>query len=295
MTVRKRMAEGFRGQRLVVLPAPVRARAQAHPLLRGLVVTDAGIFLQATAHFIERVHGAATHLIITCLAGRGWVRLAGATQPVWPGTFIWLPANHPHAYGADDDDPWTIEWVHFTGAEVEAWRALLGLPAEGGTLALTTAGAADLHLGQIWALLDDGYSVANLAAASGALRTALAAVGRRHTTLAGHRSAAERVAASLAWMKQHLAEPLRLAELASYAGLSVPHYAVLFRRQTGFSPMDWFNRQRVQQAGVLLDTTRQTVAEIGRQVGFADPYYFTRSFRRIVGLPPRQYRRVPKG
>jgi transcriptional regulator GlxA family with amidase domain len=59
--------------------------------------------------------------------------------------------------------------------------------------------------------------------------------------------------------------------------------------------MDWFNRLRVQWACELLDTTQTPVAEIARQTGFADPYYFTRCFRRVVGLPPRKYRHVPKG
>lgn len=59
--------------------------------------------------------------------------------------------------------------------------------------------------------------------------------------------------------------------------------------------MDWFGRLRIQWACELLDTTKHRVAEIARQTGFSDPYYFTRCFRRVVGMPPRQYRRVPKG
>jgi transcriptional regulator GlxA family with amidase domain len=96
-------------------------------------------------------------------------------------------------------------------------------------------------------------------------------------------------------MKNRLAEPLRLAELANHSGLSVPHYTVLFRRQTGFSPIDWFIRLRVQWACELLDTCQLSVGEIARQTGFSDLRYFTRRFRRVMGLPPRKYRRVPKG
>ncbi len=96
-------------------------------------------------------------------------------------------------------------------------------------------------------------------------------------------------------MKGKLSEPLRLSELANYSGLSVPHYTVLFRRQAGFSPIDWLGRLRIQYACELLDTCQLSVGEIARQAGFSDPYYFTRCFRRVVGLPPRKYRRVPKG
>jgi len=292
----KRIPEGFRGQRLVVLPATVRERVQTHPLLSGLLVTDAGIFPSAKSHFIERKYGISTTLLIICLAGRGWVKMAeGAVQQIVPGNLIWLPADQPHAYGAIEGEPWTIEWTHFQGTEVDSWRKLLGIPLNGSVLQNHAEVAAQLRLGQVWAHLDRGYTLANLAAASGSLRTSLASAAGKLLVETGQQSAKERVASSIAWMKGHLGEPLRLAELASYSGLSVPHYTVLFRGQTGFSPIDWFNRLRVQWACELLDTTQNSVAEIARQTGFSDPYYFTRCFRRIVGIPPRKYRKVPKG
>jgi AraC family transcriptional regulator, arabinose operon regulatory protein len=292
----KRIAQGFRGQRLVVLPSAVRARVQTHPLLRGLLVTDAGIFPQVKLHFIERSHGASTTLLIVCLAGRGWFRLAaGPAQPVTPGTVVWLPAQQAHAYGATEKEPWTIEWVHFQGEEVDSWRNLLGIPLEGGALSLAPSLAGELRVGQVWAHLDHGYTPANLAAAGGILRYALARAAKKGLMADGQRSAAERVAASVVWMKSRLAEPLRLAELANHSGLSVPHYTVLFRRHTGFTPIDWFIRLRIQWACELLDTCQCSVGEIARQTGFSDPYYFTRCFRRVVGVSPRQYRRVPKG
>jgi AraC-like DNA-binding protein len=261
-----------------------------------LFVTDAGIFPNAKSHYIERNHGASTNLLIACLAGKGWIRLeGGAPQAMSPGMLAWLPANRPHAYGAAKNDPWAIEWVHFEGDEVDSWRELLGIPLEGGTLTHSPASTGKLRIGAIWAHLDQGYSPANLAAAGGVLRSALAAASQQNPPQGGRQTAAERVAGSIAWMKGRLAEPLRLAELAHHSGLSIPHYTVLFRRQTGFSPMDWFNRLRVQWACELLDTTQFSVSDIARQVGFSDPFYFTRCFRRVVGQPPRKYRRVPKG
>lgn len=280
----------------MVVPNLVRERVRSHPLLKGLFVTDAGIFPNAKLHYIERNYGVSTNLLIACLAGKGWIRLEnGQIEPISPGMLAWLPANRPHAYGAAKDDPWTIEWVHFEGEEVDSWRQLLSISLEGGVLQLTPALAGELRIGAIWAHLDQGYTPANLAAAGGILRSALAAASRQNPVQEGRQTAAERVAASIAWMKGRLAEPLRLSELASHSGLSIPHYTVLFRRQTGFSPMDWFNRLRVQWACELLDTTQNSVSDIARQVGFSDPFYFTRCFRRVVGQPPRKYRRVPKG
>jgi transcriptional regulator GlxA family with amidase domain len=96
-------------------------------------------------------------------------------------------------------------------------------------------------------------------------------------------------------LRENLAQSHRLEELAAAAGLSVPHFCALFRRQTGYAPIDFLIRQRIQRACKLLDTTDKSIAMIATEVGYDDAYYFTRCFRRIVGSPPRAYRKIPKG
>ena len=290
------ITDGFRGQHLVVLPAQVRRRAEKHPLLRGLLVTDAGVFPRAAGHLVRRAKGALTTLLICCVAGRGWARIDGKLHEVAAGTVAWLPARRAHDYGAAEDAAWTIEWAHFSGEEVEAWRELLRIPPEGGVLALDAATAAGFRLSQLWEFMERGYSLSNLAAASTALRAALSALSQRRSPEGDPtRSSEERVAASAKWMQARLAQSIRLEELAGMAALSVPHYCALFKRQTGFAPIDWLIRLRIQRACQLLDTTPASVAEIGRSAGFPDPYYFTRCFRRVMGTPPREYRRILKG
>jgi transcriptional regulator GlxA family with amidase domain len=89
--------------------------------------------------------------------------------------------------------------------------------------------------------------------------------------------------------------PHRLDELATAARISTTHYSLCFREQTGFSPIDFLIRLRVRHACRLLDTTTLPVAEVAERVGYEDPYYFTRCFRRIMGLSPRRYREMTKG
>jgi transcriptional regulator GlxA family with amidase domain len=173
----------------------------------------------------------------------------------------------------------------------------LQLPASGGVAAFDAEAAARIGLGGAWEQLERGYSLANLVAAGTALRSALSALGRSLVLPGkpGGRPAMERVAASAEWMKEHLVKPVRLQELATLAGLSVPHYSALFRQRTGFAPIDWLIRLRIQRACQLLDTTDAPVRAVGEQAGFNDAYYFARSFRRVMGVSPRAYRKVKKG
>ncbi len=289
--------DGFAGQHLVVVPQPVRDAATKHPLLRNLLVTDAGYFPQAKGHHVEREHGSPTHLVIACLRGRGWFRTPAGDRLVKPGDLLWLRAGQPHAYGADPLDPWTIGWVHFTGEEADGWRKHLGFADEPAALLshVTAEGITALKLEQIYLSLEHGYSIPQLISTTIMLRAALDLAARAVRHGGATRSASERISAVREHLRENLAQPHRLDGLAVAAGLSVPHFCALFRRQTGYAPIDFLIRQRIQRACTLLDTTDESITAIAAVVGYEDAYYFTRCFRRIIGCPPRAYRRIPKG
>jgi len=289
--------DGFVGQHLLVLPEPLCVRARSHPLLRGLSVTDAGYFPAAESHLVERTRGAATTLLILCLRGVGWVQHAGEARNVGAGDLVWLPAGEAHAYGADPENPWTIVWAHFTGDEVGAWRQLLG--AAGAVRPhvqhLPDDRMDEIALDQVYAALERGFSIRHQVAAAAALRHALSTVVHLAHTPRDARSAHERVVVSIEALRRDWQRPHSLDELAAAAHVSVAHYSALFRRQTGFAPIDFVIRLRVQHACRLLDTTELSIGEIAERVGYPDPYYFTRCFRRVMGRAPRLYRKVPKG
>ena len=72
----------------------------------------------------------------------------------------------------------------------------------------------------------------------------------------------------------------------------MPYFCALFCRRKSYASIDCLIRQRLQGARRIPDTTD---AFIAAEVGYEDAYYFTRCFRRIVGCPPRSYRRIPEG
>jgi AraC-like DNA-binding protein len=289
--------EGFEGQHLTIVPPPVRAQAVKHPLLRGLLVTDAGYFPRAEGHRVERPQGSSTHLLILCLHGAGWVSSHGRTTAVQTGDIVWLPAHAPHAYGAAEPDPWKILWVHFCGDEVPAWRRELGWPEREpfGTFHFARERLSTLGLEKVYGQLEAGYSTHHLLGASSALRAVFCAALDAVLSPGALRTAEERTAAVRDDIAADPARPFRLEELATAAGLSVPHFSLLFRRQTGYAPIDFVLRQRVRRACRLLDRSHGTIGAIATEVGFADPYYFSRCFRRVMGVPPRAYRQRVKG
>jgi AraC-like DNA-binding protein len=91
-------------------------------------------------------------------------------------------------------------------------------------------------------------------------------------------------------LRERLADPPALAELAAMTGLS--QFALLraFRAETGLPPHAYLNQLRVREARTLLDRGIAP-AEVAATAGFADQAHLTRHFKRVVGVPPGAYQR----
>jgi AraC family transcriptional regulator len=92
-------------------------------------------------------------------------------------------------------------------------------------------------------------------------------------------------------MRADLVGDSPLSDLAIAAGLSPTHFCRAFRASTGKPPHKYLSALRLERAADLLATTRLSIADIAASVGYDDPGYFARMFRRGVGLTPSVYRR----
>jgi AraC-like DNA-binding protein len=100
----------------------------------------------------------------------------------------------------------------------------------------------------------------------------------------------ERLAPTLVWAREHLADRLTRAALAHRSGLSEPRFHVVFQAVMRETPMAWLRRQRIERAQDLLLHSHLPVGEVALRCGFPDPFHFTRVFTRACGSSPRRWR-----
>ena len=98
------------------------------------------------------------------------------------------------------------------------------------------------------------------------------------------------LASILDHLRRHSQRAITLAEMARLCRVSVPTFTRFFRRMTGHSFIDYLNRWRIDQAGVLLRETEDSILEISLRTGFPSLAHFNRQFRRWRGCPPREFR-----
>jgi len=292
LMVSKSIPHGFSGERIVIVPVPVLKRLDTHPLLRGLKVTAAGFFPNAEGHAIWRPQGASTHLFMACLKGAGHLRVGEDELAAAPGNLFWIPANTPHRYEAQEGNPWSLLWVHFDGEESGAWQQLLFGDSSSLSCSVPAEQLGNLAMDRIHGFLEKGYSLLNLVETASALRFSLGMAARLRVYPGATHSAQTRIQASIEKLNTNWNHLHRIEELAIQAGVSVSHYSTLFRKQTGFSPIDFLIRKKIQHAARLLATTEESITSIASLSGYEDPYYFSRCFRKIMGVSPRDYRKT---
>lgn len=94
------------------------------------------------------------------------------------------------------------------------------------------------------------------------------------------------------YIHEHLDRDLKVCELAAIAQISPCHFIRLFKNNTGQTPHQYILQQRIAKARYLLQHREISISEIAARVGFCDQSHFTKYFKRIVGMTPREYRVV---
>ena len=223
-----------------------------------------------------------------------------------------------HRYAGDDHRG----AVSFVPAHCERRLRFLGVEAEWASIALNPAVFDDAVPGSARSLDDATFTnrddpflaglvaeFARLCAADGtldptycdAMSMALAQyVARRYGRIsAGAESHSWKLPA---WRLRRIADyiearidtesdaEIRIAELAGHVGLSAGHLHRAFRATTGKTPLEFINERRIRRAMQILDKESVSMAEIALRIGFLSPSHFTRTFRRIAGVNPSDYR-----
>ncbi len=288
--------EGFPGQQIAVLPARAIDRLAAHPVIAGLLPSAAGFFPRAAGHLVLRERGIDEAIVMLCTEGRGWVEIDQRRHAVESNQTAWIPTGLAHRYGADADQPWTLAWVHLRGNQVDELSQWLGFDHANCVGPSPNCGDLIPLVDRIGHRLRPPYHETDLLLAATLTRQLLIQLKRLCDAPRDHHpDLAERVRATADWMRERLDRPIRLAELAGRAQLSASRYNEVFKQIYNCTPMAFCTAQRIRSACDLFTTTPLKVHEVARRVGFDDPLYFSRVFKKVMGTSPRDYQRFIRG
>lgn len=293
----KKMRDGFTGERMIVLPQMITQLIESDTFLSQLYITDIGYYPTASNHYRVRQNPVDQFILIYCVAGKGMYNIKGQTFNVSENQYFILPKNETHYYGADNNDPWTIYWLHFRGKLAKYFYV-----GHNGPIDIHPAPDSRIQdrieiFEEIFNTLNSGYSMDNLRYASSLLYHFLGTFKymREYRNAITKAETTYNVSDSVIhYMKENIEKRLNLNELAKISGLSPSYFTMIFKKDTGHSPISYFNLLKIQHACRLLDTTNMKINQICHKIGMSDSFYFSRLFSKIMGISPSEYKLLNK-
>ena len=270
-------------------PEDVIRQCTNHPLLQNLMITKAGYFPRAYNHAMAR-ELFDEYLVTYCLDGKGWLQFGNTHWDIGKGQVFFVIPGAPHTYGAINDDPWTIQWAVFRGAHVPELLKFTGVSPENLVLSIGDRVNLTILFQDILSTLQLGHSLHYLYNASTSLQQILSSIALLSTYSPSTQNIDLNVDEAIRYMRKNITSSCTLNEFASHACLSPSYFSYRFRQKTGYAPIDYFIRLKIQKACELLETTDWNVSKISNYLDYQDQFYFSRIFKKIMDVSPSQYR-----
>jgi AraC-like DNA-binding protein len=229
------------------------------------------------------------YLIHLVVAGKGTFQAAGRTWELHPGDLFLASPSQLVAYTADAEQPWEYCWVGFNGAC--AHTLVSQLPFTDAEPVHHTKNPDGLRqvLGDLFRAR--GPEPQDEAAMVGYLYLFMAALMRetpdRKPRAAN--SATQYVLNAIKFIQFNYSHNISIDDVARSVGVSRSHLYRVFMSNVGKSPIDYLTEYRINEACKLLRSGDLSIAEVAVSVGFFDQFYFSRVFKKSVGMPPSKY------
>lgn len=233
-------------------------------------------------------------LVHYVLSGKGSFQCMGKDYKLAAGSWFFIFPGELVSYVSDSAEPWTYRWIGFRGERADELLASLGITAHRPVVCSGRNRKVQALFSQTEKVLKDGRPGCDLHA-GGLFRLLLAEAAKAlgQDPAAGPSEplpeSRRQVEQAIRWLTLQYSQPVSIEHMAQTLGYHRTHLAKIFKQQTGVSPTHFLLKIRMEQAKALLSEPL-SVEQVASSVGFADPLYFSKQFKKWYGLSPSEYR-----
>jgi len=245
-----------------------------------LQINDCGMvaFRNKTAG-ISRPRGRSDYQLIYVESGQFEVEYNGVNHHLKQG-FVLYPPNISQKY-IDYVGTKRI-WVHFTGYNID--EIMKDAHLDCGVYSVSHSPIIQNLLLQLIAEYNQTKAVSS---ANGLLLYILYMLGKQ---INNSTTVNDYLQNAITYITANYNTEIHIKELATACNLSQSHFMYLFKEELGMTPLEYQRTLRIKDTMSALISSKQSIAEIAAQVGYQDPLYFSRVFKKLVGVSPREYR-----
>lgn len=225
------------------------------------------------------------------ISGKGILHSNGNQYQLQAGMGFLIVPNEVTTYLADEHDPWEYAWIEFDGLSVPGCLNQAGLHAKQPIYKPVTKEAGHLLHNQMMTIIDqNNASSMHLIGQGFIFLDLLVRGGGYKETNSGKRLRDFYMKEALAFIEQHYHLDISIENIADFCGLDRSYFGRIFRDTMGASPQRFLMIYRMAKAEQLLKETNQPIGKISSMVGYTNQLHFSRAFKDIYGISPREYR-----
>ncbi len=230
------------------------------------------------------------------LYGHGILKINGVSHTLHRGQLFVIPPGVETYYYSVPEDPWSYTWVSFSGTRASFFLEKAGITLE--------QPVRDTYVEpeDFLKLTEEILNHHELTVANELIRTSLLYKIVALLVDSKNQKAAEEkikkdydyspdiyVNSALEFIHKHYNE-IRVSDIASYIGISRYYLTHIFKEKLHVSPQEYLLNYRMNQGSQLLRTIRLSIQEISERVGYENPLTFSKIFKSVYGLSPKNYR-----
>jgi AraC-like DNA-binding protein len=280
----------------LLIPVFLLQKLQVHPLTSSLYPVSLGKHSES-AYQIHK-NSSDHHSLLYCQSTTGILDYKNRTREVKSGDLVIMPANTSFKFSTVQKDGKSdiknksgkIYWLNFKGDLANNFTERLLMKMDDGLAHVGNVDEVIQDFDNLLALGRRGYTATNVIHAVHVLQQTLSFLALQLRLTDFNNSSKFDIDAVERLMRNNLHQELSLDTLAHYSELSKFHFSKKFKELTDTSPIQHFINMKIQRACFDLDNSTNTIKEISESLGYGDPYYFSRLFKKSIGMSPKQYR-----
>lgn len=262
-----------------------------------IVVTSCGYYRVYSRPTVstERPNGRKDYQLLYIATGKGHFYFDGKERILTEGNMILYRPHEPQMYYYHASDKIEVYWVHFTGRDVEAVLKKYGLPeTENVFYTGTSPDYQCIYREMIQELQLCRANYEELLSLT--LMRFFIMINRFIDE--GKKSGSDiqnEIERATHYFNENYNKPINIDEYAESRHISTCWFIRSFKQILKVTPMQYILSLRMANAQSLLETTENSISEIAEAVGYDNPLYFSRIFRKNVGVSPSEYRKRSAG
>ena len=229
------------------------------------------------------------YLIHHIISGKGVYRTPHGEFALGAGDTFLIYPNTQISYAADEQQPWEYYWVGFAGADAGLIIGQTDFTPEQPVMHAVFGKELARSLEQI-CLYSSSPAAANMKM-TGQLYLALSLIVERSAAKAERSPACRYVDEARKYISYNYSIAITVEDIAAFVGVSRVTLFRAFTECEGLPPIEYLARFRITQAARLLRETAMNVTSVAYSVGFDDRLYFSRVFKKYMGVSPKEYAR----